>query len=310
MDGPRTGFEQTTPVVTVLERGDAPRVRSEEGPWREAARRVWRNPLGAIGVSVAGLLTAVAVLAPVPMPYDPYIQYAGRELAPPLSLHSLGTDELGRDTLSRLIYGTRISLLVGIVSVAVGVGVGVTTGLVAGYWGGWVESALMRLWDALLAFPAILLGIAVATVLGPGLVNAALAVGIINIPQFSRISRASVLTEKEKDYVMAARASGLGDLGIVFRHVLPNTLAPLLIQATLAMAYAVLLEAGLSFLGLGAQPPEPSWGSMLNSSRSYLREAPWYGIFPGIALSTLLLGLNFLADAVRDALDPRQKHLI
>ena len=310
MSEPVGEIGQTAAAVALPRRSEARTTRPEEGPWREAARRVLRNPLGVIGVSVVGVLMMVAVLAPVLAPYDPYVQYAGRELAPPLGQHALGTDELGRDTLSRLIYGTRISLLVGIVSVALGIGAGVTTGLTGGYWGGWVEGAMMRVWDALLAFPAILLGIAVATVLGPGLVNAAVAVGIINIPQFSRISRASVLTEKEKEYVLAARAAGLGDLRIVFRHVLPNTLAPLLIQATLAMAYAVLLEAGLSFLGLGAQPPEPSWGSMLDSSRSYLREAPWYGIFPGLALSLLLLGLNFLADAVRDALDPRQKHLI
>jgi peptide/nickel transport system permease protein len=308
MDGRAAGFG--TGAAVALAPVAARRRRPEEGPWRSAARRVWRNPLGATGVTVVALVTLVAVLAPVLAPYDPYSQYAGRELVRPLSQHVLGSDELGRDTLSRLIYGTRLSLLVGIVSVALGAGVGVTTGLVAGYWGGWLEAALMRVWDAVLAFPAILLGIAVATVLGPGLVNAALAVGIVNIPQFSRISRASALAEKEKDYVQAARASGLGDFRIVFRHVLPNTVAPLLIQATLAMACAVLLEAGLSFLGLGAQPPEPSWGSMLNSSRSYLREAPWYGIFPGLALSLLLLGLNFLADAVRDALDPRQKHLI
>jgi peptide/nickel transport system permease protein len=296
-----------TAAVTMPEGRIALTTASREGPWRAAARRIWRNPRGVIGLSVVSVFAAVAVLAPVLVPYDPYAQDAGHELAPPLGRHALGTDELGRDTLSRLIYGTRISFLVGIVSVAVGAGVGVTTGLIAGYSGGWVEGVLMQLWDALLAFPAILLGIAVATILGPSLVNAALAVGIINIPQFSRISRASMLTEREKDYVMGARASGLGDLRIVFRHVLPNTLAPLLVQATLAMAYAILLEAGLSFLGLGAQPPEPSWGSMLSSSRSYLREAPWYGIFPGLALSILLLGLNFLADAVRDALDPRQR---
>ncbi len=277
---------------------------------RAAARRVWRSPLGAIGVVVVAVVVFVALLAPVLAPFDPYLQHAGRELATPSRQHLLGADELGRDILSRLIYGARISLLVGIVSVALGVGVGMTAGSVAGYMGGWAESAIMRFADAVLAFPAILLGIAVAVVLGPGVVNAAIAVGIVSIPQFARISRASVLVEKEKEYVQAARAEGLGDLAIIFRHVLPNMLAPLLIQTTLAMAYAVLLEAGLSFLGLGAQPPEPSWGSMLSFSRSYLRQAPWYGVFPGVALSLLLLGLNFLSDAVRDALDPRQKAIM
>lgn len=309
MPDPRALVHADDAVVTRAGRV-ARTARPELGLWIGAARRVWRNPLGAIGVIVVALVMTVALLAPVIAPYEPYVQYSGRELAPPSWQHLLGADELGRDILSRLIYGTRISLLVGIVSVALGVGVGMTAGLLAGYLGGWVESAIMRVCDAVLAFPAILLGIAVAVILGPGVANAAIAVGIISIPQFSRISRASVLVEKEKDYVQATRAEGLGDLAIVFRHVLPNTLAPLLIQMTLAMAYAVLLEAGLSFLGLGAQPPEPSWGSMLNTSRNYLCQAPWYGVFPGVALSLLLLGLNFLSDAVRDALDPRQKQLI
>lgn len=286
------------------------RPSSAENPWSSAARHVWRNPLGAIGTVAVVSLVLVALLAPWLAPRSPYDQYARQELVGPSPAFPLGTDELGRDLLSRLIHGARISLLVGLVAVAVGAGVGVTSGLIAGYWGGWIENVIMRVWDALLAFPSILLGIAIATVLGPGVLNAALAVGIINMPQFARICRASMLTEKQKDYVLAARAAGFSDVRIVFRHVLPNVLAPLIIQATLAMAFAVLLEAGLSFLGLGAQPPEPSWGSMLNTSRAYLREAPWYGIFPGLALSGLLLGLNFLADAVRDALDPRQKHLL
>lgn len=281
-----------------------------ESLWRGALRHVWRNPFGVIGMSVVGLMIVVAVLAPVLAPYDPYAQQAGHELEHPNLRYPLGTDELGRDTLSRLIFGARISLLVGLVSVALGVGIGVTTGLVAGFWGSWIESLIMRLWDAVLAFPAILLGIAVAAVLGPGVVNAAIAVGIISMPQFARISRASMLSEKQKDYIIAARSVGVSNLRIVFSHVLPNIMAPLLIQTTLAMAYAILLEAGLGFLGLGAQPPEPSWGSILNSSRNYIRQNPWYGIFPGLALSILLLGLNFLADAVRDALDPRQKQLI
>jgi peptide/nickel transport system permease protein len=293
----------------VAARADRAQVRASEPLWRSAARRVWRNPLGKIGFTTLSVLVIIAVTAPFVAPYGPYQQYPRQELLPPNGSFWLGTDELGRDILSRLMYGARISLMVGIVSVAVGISIGVTSGLVAGYVGGWFETLIMRLWDSLLAFPAILLGIAVAAMLGPGVVNAAIAVGIVNIPQFSRIARASMLSEKERDYVTAARTIGVIDSAIVFRHVLPNVMTPLIIQATLAMAYAVLLEAGLSFLGLGAQPPEPSWGAMLNSSRSYLRDAPYYGVFPGIALSALLLGLNFLADAVRDALDPRQKHL-
>lgn len=299
-----------TALATPIEATDLLATSPPESLGRGALRRVWRNPFGVIGMSVLGLMVVVAVFAPVLAPYSPYAQHAGLELEHPNLRFPFGTDELGRDILSRLMYGARISLLVGLVSVALGVGIGVTTGLVAGFWGSWIESLIMRLWDAVLAFPAILLGIAVASVLGPGVVNAAIAVGIISMPQFARISRASMLSEKQKDYIIAARSVGVTNVRIVFSHVLPNIMAPLLIQTTLAMAYAILLEAGLGFLGLGAQPPEPSWGSILNSSRSYIRQNPWYGIFPGIALSILLLGLNFLADAVRDALDPRQKQLI
>lgn len=272
-------------------------------------RRVVRRPLGKFGVAATLVLLVLALAAPWLAPYSPYVQHEGQELLAPSARYLFGTDEFGRDVLSRVIFGSRISFTVGIVSVLLGVMVGVTSGLAAGYWGGWVENVTMRVYDALMAFPAILLGIAVATVLGPGVLNAALAVGIVSMPQFARISRAAMLAEKSKDYVLAARTLGASDLRIVFRHVLPNATTPIFVQMSLAMAFAVLLEASLSFLGLGAQPPEPSWGSMLNTSRVYLRQAPWYGVVPGVALSLLLLSLNLLADAVRDALDPRQINL-
>lgn len=284
--------------------------RESESLWVGTLHRVWRNPFGAIGIVVLGGTILVAVFAPLLTPYEPNVQHIGDELLGPSTTYPLGTDELGRDLMTRLMYGARISLLVGLVSVGLGVLVGVTTGLAAGYWGGWIETVIMRLWDATLAFPAILLGISIAAILGPGVVNAAIAVGIISMPQFARISRSSMLSEKERDYVLAARSMGVIDMRVVFLHILPNILTPLLVQVTLAMAFAVLLEAGLSFLGLGAQPPEPSWGSILSNGRTYIRDNPWYSIFPGIALSSLLLGLNFLSDAIRDALDPRQKNLI
>ncbi len=271
--------------------------------------RLLRSPTGVLGLAVMGVLVLTAIFAPVIAPYDPLIQHSGSELAVPSSSFWVGTDEFGRDILSRIVYGSRISLLVGVVAVVIGGLIGVSSGLAAGYCGGWLDACIMRLWDSLLAFPAILLGIAVAAVLGPGVTNAAFALAIISIPQFSRITRASVLGEKQREYIQAARCLGVSDWRIVTRHLLPNTVSPLLVQFSLAMAYAVLLEAGLGFLGLGTQPPDPSWGSMLNASRAYLRQAPWYAVFPGIALSTLLVGLNFLSDALRDALDPKLTNL-
>jgi ABC-type dipeptide/oligopeptide/nickel transport system permease subunit len=231
--------------------------------------------------------------------------HPGQELQPPSARYVLGSDEFGRDILSRVLHGARISLLVGLVSVALGTALGGSLGLAAGFWGGFLETAATRLADGLLAFPAIILGIAVAAVLGPGALNAAIAVGIVNVPTFTRLTWSSVLVEKGKDYVQGAECLGASEGRVVTRHILPNVLPPLLVQVTVASAQAILLEASLSFLGLGAQPPEPSWGTMLSDARQFLREAPWYGLFPGLALSALLLGLNLTADAIRDALDPR-----
>jgi peptide/nickel transport system permease protein len=288
------------PDAPVAKRG------STQSPWRRSVTRVLHNPSGTIGVAVLLFFCGVAVVAPYISPHDPVIQYAGDELRAPSAKYLLGTDEFGRDILSRIVYGARISLSVGLISVAIGFAFGATSGLVAGYIGGRVDAMINRLWDCLLAFPVILLGIAVVLVTGPGAVNAAIAVGISNIPIFARLARACALTEKERDYTHAARALGGRQTRIVFRHLLPNALSPLLVQSAVAMAFAVLLEASLSFLGLGAQPPEPSWGSMLSSSRQFLRVAWWYGVFPGMALTCLLIGLNYFSDAVRDAFDPRQ----
>lgn len=282
------------------------RSQSVQSPWRRAVWRALRNPAGAIGVTVLLFFSGVAFVAPYVSPYDPVIQHAGDELLSPRTTYLLGTDEFGRDILSRIIYGARISLSVGLISVAIGFAFGATSGLISGYIGGRVDNVINRLWDCLLAFPVILLGIAVVLVTGPGAVNAAIAVGISNIPIFARLARAVALTEKERDYTHAARALGSRQARIVFRHLLPNALSPLLVQSAVAMAFAVLLEASLSFLGLGAQPPEPSWGSMLSISRQFLRVAWWYGVFPGTALTFLLIGLNYFSDAVRDAFDPRQ----
>ena len=268
-------------------------------------RRLTRLVAARIGGPLALGVLLLGLAAPWVAPYGPLEMHAGRELRPPSRVYAFGSDEFGRDILSRVIFGARISLLVGCLSVAIGTLAGGALGLAAGYWGGAVETLATRLADCLLSFPAIILGIAVAAVLGPGAVNAAIAVGIVNVPTFTRLTWSSVLVEKEKEYVLGAECLGASNARLVGRHILPNVLGPILVQATIASAQGILLEASLSFLGLGAQPPEPSWGAMLNDARPFLRDAPWYGVFPGLALSVLLLGLNLTADAIRDALDPR-----
>lgn len=293
--------------VVALSRDEA--ALNAPSPWVRSVKRIIRNPSGAIGLAMFGTFCFVALVAPYVAPHDPLEQFPGAQLKPPSLLYPLGTDDLGRDVLSRLLYGSRISLTVGLISVMIGLSIGATTGMLGGYLGGWVDGVINRLWDCLLAFPAILLGIAIVLVIGPGAVNASVAVGIFNIPIFARLARACTLTEKERDYVLAERALGASTLRIIFNHILPNVMSPLLVQVMVAMAFGILLESTLSFLGLGTQPPDPSWGSMLSKSREFLRTAWWYGVFPGLALSILLIGLNFLSEAVRDALDPRQINL-
>ena len=280
-------------------------VRSH-GPVIQAAVRTLRNPMGLFGASVLALLVLCAAGAQLLAPYDPLQQHPGSELLPPGGTFPLGTDNLGRDILSRIIFGSRASLLVGVVAVGLGATVGILTGLAAGYFGGVVDALIMRFYDALLSFPAILLGIGVISVLGTGMLSVAYALAIASLPIFARLMRSRVLAERERDYVLAARCLGAPDARIMGLHVLPNAMSPLIVQISLAMAFSVLAESALSFLGLGTQPPQPSWGTMLNESRAYLRTAPGFGIFPGIALALLLLGHNFLSDALRAALDPRR----
>jgi peptide/nickel transport system permease protein len=278
-------------------------------PWLQILMRIASSPMGAFGLGTVVIMGMLAILAPVIAPYSPIAQHPGQELQPPGSEFWLGTDDLGRDLFSRILYGARVSFVVGIVATGLGAAVGVSTGLLSGYIGGWPDSVIMRSYDALLAFPGIIIGIAVISILGPSTLNVAYALAIGGMPFFARLMRGQVLSERERDYVYAARCIGARDGRIMFGHVLPNTLAPLLVQLSLAMGFAVLAEAGLSFLGLGTQPPDPSWGSMLNDSRAYLREAPWFGLWPGVALTVLLVGLNYLSDSLRDALDPRRANL-
>jgi peptide/nickel transport system permease protein len=276
------------------------------GPLAQAMARTLSNPMGLFGAIVLVVLVVAAIGAPLLSPFDPLEQHPGLELQPPGGTFFLGTDNLGRDLLSRIIFGSRASLLVGVLAVGLGATVGILTGLAAGYFGGAIDAVIMRFYDALLSFPAILLGIGVVSILGPGLYSVAYALAVASLPGFARLMRSRVLAERERDYVLAARCIGATDSRIMGIHVLPNAMAPLLIQISLAMAFSVLAESALSFLGLGTQPPQPSWGTMLNESRAYLRTAPGFGIFPGIALALLLLGLNFFSDALRDALDPRR----
>lgn len=276
------------------------------GPLERALLRTMRSSMGLFGANILLALIGTALAAPLLAPYDPVTQHPGYELLPPTIEFPLGTDQLGRDLLSRLIFGGRPSFIVGVIAVGLGAGFGVLTGLLSGFLGGKVDSAIMRAYDVVVAFPPILLGIAVVAVLGPGVYNVAYALAIAITPYFARVTRASVLAERQRDYVLAARAVGIRSWRIMLVHVLPNCLAPLLIQLALAMGISVLAEAGLSFLGLGTQPPTPSWGQMLSASRQYLRIDPWLAVWPGMALGFLVLGLNFLADALRDALDPRR----
>lgn len=253
------------------------------------------------------LMVLLAVAAPKVAPYDPTQTNVLEALQPPDLRHWLGTDVLGRDLLSRIIFGARYSLQVGLISVGIGVVVGSVLGLLAGYLGGTVDYLVMRFIDLLLAFPGILLALAIVTILGPSLTNVMVAVGISSIPRYSRVVRGSVLSAKENAYVEAARAAGCLTPRIMVRHILPNVFAPVLVLATMGVAGAILWAAGLSFLGLGVQPPTPEWGAILSDGRNYLRIAPWIATFPGLAIMFTVLAINMFGDGLRDALDPRLK---
>ena len=268
-------------------------------------RRLLKNRLAAAGgVLLLGFLL-LAIAAPVAAPQDPYAQNLYERLQPPSLAYPFGTDDFGRDVLSRVIHGARISLRVGVVAVLIALILGVPIGLVSGYWGGALDQTLMRAMDLMLAFPSILLAIAIVAILGPGLENAMLAVGIVAVPQYARLVRASALSVRGQDYVQAVRALGAGDFHILFFSVLPNCLTPLIVQSTLGLATAILDAAGLSFLGLGAQPPAPEWGAMLTGGRELVLRAPWVLTFPGVAIFLTVLAFNLLGDGLRDALDPR-----
>ena len=268
-------------------------------------RQAARTRLGPLGVMVMLVTVLVALLAGVISPYDPLKQDLGNTLARPDRAHLMGTDNVGRDVLSRMIWGTRVSLMAGFGSVALALVTGGVLGLLAGYAGGRTDSLVMRLMDAVLSFPPLVLALALGAVLGAGLTGVVIALGVVYTPTFARLMRGQVLTITARDYVEAARALGAPGWRIAWHHVLPNAAAPIVIQASLSVAFAILAEASLSFLGLGIQPPGASWGSMINAGRGYLQQAPWIVFWPGAALFVTVVGLNFVGDAVRDALDPR-----
>ncbi len=282
-------------------------VLAVESPTRRALRRLAQRKGAMVALVVILVLVALALLAPMISPYDPARQSWSAVRKAPSALNWFGTDEVGRDILTRILYGARASLSAGVISVAIAIAIGVPVGLVAGYAGGLIDGLISRFTDAMLACPFLILAIALAAFLGPSLTNAMIAIGVTATPLFVRLTRGQVLSVKAEDYVQAARAIGNPHWRIAFRHILPNVLPALLVQATLTIATAIIAEASLSFLGLGQQPPAPSWGSMLNSSQRFLSTAPWMAVFPGLAIFITVLSFNLLGDGLRDALDPRSK---
>jgi len=280
---------------------------SAETPTARAMRRLLRRKGAVFGLFVIALLVAAALLAPLISPYDPSSQTWSAVRKAPSALHWFGTDDVGRDVLARVIYGAQASLMAGIISVAIAIALGVPAGLIAGYVGGFVDALFGRITDAMLACPFLILAIALAAFLGPSLGNAMIAIGITTTPIFVRLTRAQVMAVKVEDYVEAARAVGNPHWRIALVHILPNILPALLVQATLSLAAAIIAEAALSFLGLGQQPPAPSWGSMLNAAQRFLVNAPWMAVWPGLAIFLAVLSFNLVGDGLRDALDPRSR---
>ncbi len=268
-----------------------------------------RHRSGMVGLIIILAMALIALISPVVAPYDPLEMHAEDRFHPPSSAYLMGTDEFGRDILSRVLIGSRVAFTVGLVSIGIATLVGASIGMVVGYTEGTADSVIMRIFDALMAFPAILLAIIILAVLGPGSQNAILAIVIVNIPIFARLARANVLVEKNKDYVDASVAIGAQSGRIIFRNILPNAMPTILVLITVSLAAAVLLESALSFLGLGTPLPAPSWGSMLSIGRGYLYVAPWYSIFPGVAIALLVMGFYLLGDGLRDAMDPRRQKL-
>jgi peptide/nickel transport system permease protein len=279
----------------------------ETSPAKRALRRLMRRRGAMLGLVMVVFFVLLAVFASSIAPYDPIATSWSAVRKAPSAQYLFGTDEIGRDVLSRVVWGARASLMAGLVSVSISMALGVPIGLLAGYVGGWTDSLISRFTDAMLAVPFLILAIALAAFLGPSLSNAMMAIGVSATPVFIRLTRAQVLVVKVEDFVEAARAVGNPHWRIALRHILPNVLPPLIVQSTLAIAAAIIAEASLSFLGLGQQPPAPSWGSMLNTAKNYVDNSPWMAIWPGLSIFLLVLSFNLLGDGLRDALDPKHK---
>lgn len=280
----------------------------KRSPWRDVWYRLRKNKAAMVGMFIIFLLFFFAITANFITPYGFDDQDLAKGIVKPGAGHPLGTDNFGRDIMSRIIYGSRISLMVGFISVSISLIVGGALGAIAGYFGGKLDNAIMRAMDILLAIPSILLAISIVSALGPGLINVMIAVGISSIPSYARIVRASVITLKDQEFIEAARAVGTSNFRIITKHLIPNSLAPIIVQATLGVAGAILSAAGLSFIGLGIQPPTPEWGAMLSTGRQYIRDYPHITAFPGLAIMITIFGLNLFGDGLRDALDPRLKN--
>lgn len=280
-----------------------------ESLWLDAMRRLRRQPLSMFAAAIVVILILTAIFGSILAPYDPNTIDMANRFAPPSLEHPFGTDDFGRDILSRVMVGARVSLMVGLIAVTISAIIGTTFGILAGYTGRIVDEIIMRVMDILFAFPAILLAIAIMAALGRGIGNAMIAIGIVYIPIFARIARGSVLSVRQEDFVDAARSVGSSDARIMFKHIFPNTTSPLIVEVTLSLSFAILAEAALSFFGLGTQPPDPSWGRMLSEGRAYFQQSVWLAIWPGLAIMLTVLGFNLLGDGLRDALDPRLKNV-
>lgn len=286
---------------------DSAEKKVQHGPWRDAARSFAKNKTALIGLCLVVFFVLLALVAPLIAPFDYKAQVLSDRLKPPSGEHWFGTDDLGRDIFSRVIYGARISLWVGLLSVVGSIVIGTLLGIIAGFYGKWVDMIISRVFDILLAFPGILLAIAIVAILGPSLQNALYAIAIVNVPTYGRLVRSRVLSLRQEEFITAARALGANDGRILFKHILPNSLTPIIVQGTLGVATAIIEAAGLGFLGLGAQPPDPEWGKMLSDSRQFIQTAPWTVIFPGVCILLTSLGFNLMGDGLRDTFDPKMK---